>query len=798
MEWKNELWAQKPASKNFTNSVFGESKQVIEKNILASLVKARNFSKYELLLIDEHNFNDILHNPLLIEDMEKAARLSYAACKEDKRIFIHGDYDVDGLTASSILYTFFTRLGAKQVEVFIPNRIKDGYGISSRSLQAVQKFKAEFFITVDCGIRSVNEVTKIMDAGITTVVTDHHLPGEILPSPDALVDPHIYATYPCKDLCGAAVAFKLCQAIVQMFGLSKSLLKDLAAFAMLGTIADVMPLRDENRHIVNYGLTELTNGSLIGIRELIKSIKMDPQKLSAQDLAFRVCPRINAAGRMAENQIALDLLLCESEVEASELIANLETINTARVSEQNRAIKEIDEYIEDNPDILAKNVILIRNADWHQGVLGIIAARIQDKWKKPCLIFTEEIEVSCSEDRPAELVEKKILKGSGRSDGDFDLFRMISKISKFLYKFGGHKNACGLSVLESQWDEFTSACYIAADEEMDLITGGINIDELPNIVNYDFELSANALNIVEIMSLDILEPYGEQNKKAKFLIRNLQVSNIRELSKGKHIRMDLIVPSGSIAAIGFSLGEFSKLIKLGDKISLIGELEINEWAGIRSAQINIKNIAFHGEEETLIVRDALDSDAEFDYNIEDDEADFTVQMSSFLPENSREDAYADKKCLEKTSADKLLKGEALMNETLSNEKLNFTSTVSERNRNLLALLEQRKVVAKYNENIVAEDIYNFWNFLSAMLVNKAAIISLQRLQNIILANKGAVLILERLKNILEIFIEAELIQVITKIDKYTYYLDIQKSAERAKLSETNMAKKLIEAGVLEL
>lgn len=720
MNWKNDIWIQR---NNFENSnetsessdaLNGNSGQDVlnekiklEQDLLANLVLNRDFEKYDLYLIDKNNFLDILNDPFQMQGMDKAAKIAYEASINQKRVFIHGDYDADGLTSSSILYKFFTRLGLakEKIKVFIPNRLDDGYGLSQKTLPEVYDFNTELLVTVDCGIKSISEFAELKQAGIQCLLTDHHLPDETIPEADAVIDPHILGdSYPMRDLAGAGVAYKLCQAIVQKYNLDKSLLDDLAALAMIGTVADVMPLRNENRHIVNLGLQEIASGSLIAVRQMAKEMKLDPEKLTAENFGFSICPRINAAGRMGKNAVALDLLLCENLAEAGTLINNLEAINNERKKLQNETVKEIDAYLETHPELLKEPMILLKGDNWHTGILGIISARIQEKWQKSTIILgLDESEVSENNSR--------VFKGSGRSYGEFDLHRVMSKVDEYLYKFGGHKKACGLSVEEDRWDEFYKHAMQAAREELASSQSDNKLAKANKII-YDLEISPDAVNLVEAMSLEALEPFGEQNSKPVFLLNNLKVNGIRTIGKGKHLKLDFINNDQLLTGIAFNKGELINVIKAGDEVSLLANLEINRWKNNVEVQLNISELAFAEEARYLTWENLKDS----------------------------------------TDIEK--------------------------------------------DIIETEDIIAFWNILTKLNPKGSSLISLKRIQNFNRIAKDKYLGLDNLKYIMEIFEEMGLLRIDAELSEDSFYLSIQNSTQRAKISDTKIAKNLIKKGVL--
>ncbi len=593
MDWKNEIWLRKDS--------ISEDK-IIKEDLLTNLVVDREFTNYEIQLSYDTTLEEIYHDPFLMEGMEEAVSHIWDSLSEDRSILIYGDYDADGFTSTAIMFKFLKRIGFTNVDYLIPNRISEGYGLSEPTMDKILDINPDLLITVDNGIRSIEEIATLREAGIKVLLTDHHLPGEALPEADAMLDPHIETdNYPFSDLCGAGVALKLAQAVAKRYELNLSVLDELTALAMIGTIADVMPLRNENRHIVNVGLAELKNGALVGMQALAPLIGLDIEKIKARDIAFRLGPRINAAGRMGQNELSISLLLAEDIVEANVIAAELEKCNGERVKIQSDTLVEIEKYLEENSEILEEDIIVLKGESWHTGILGILAARIQDKFQKPTII--------CSIDADAKSESgSRLLKGSGRSEGSFNIFNVLTNSEEFLYRFGGHQNACGITVEEDIWDEFYETITAFAREEQarndaDL---GENLSTA-NIVLYDYELDINAVNVSEIMALDFLEPFGQENKEPLYLFKDVEVLNFRTLSNGKHLKISLKHGNGNVDGIGFSLGDFAQVIKPGDKITFLANLEINEWNNQYSAQANIKSILFPGEGEQIIAKYMIDS-----------------------------------------------------------------------------------------------------------------------------------------------------------------------------------------------
>lgn len=700
MDWQNEIWLERNTSPEFKSGVY-------TRDVLANLIIARDFNNYELRIVDQDELDTVYYDPFLMQDMDKAVERVHEAIENKESIVIHGDYDSDGFTSSSILYTFFRRLGHKDVSVFIPNRLEDGYGLSEHTVNKVLDLEPDLVITVDCGVKSNEEISYLKTKGVDTVVTDHHMPGKTLPEDSiATVDPHIDTdTYPFNDLCGAGVAFKLCQAYIKKYDLDASLLKDLAALAMIGTIADVMPLRDENRHIVKHGLREIKQGSLSGIRALIRHLNIDINKVRATDFAFRICPRINAAGRLANNDIALNLLLTDKR-DPEATIKAIEENNDLRKAEQDKALVEIEGYFREHPEILSEPLILLKGKTWHPGIIGIIAARIQDKWQKPCIV--------CTEDSLNSTEDNILLKGSGRSTGEFNLHKVVSAAKDYMVNFGGHQNACGLTVKLEDWPEFSKAILEAAEEETERLSA--DLSSKAKLLTYDLEIAPEAVNLVEAMSLKVLEPFGQDNPEPVFLIRDLPIKAISILSQGKHLKLDLDLDTAA-SAICFGFGPYYNILKDQKKLTVLAKLEINAWNGHQDPQLNVEAIAYPGEDKYLIA----------DY----------IDPEELAAEEAAE--YID-----------------------------------------------------------AEDLITFWELILDLTAGNEAIISLKRLQHIFTANTTKLLDIEKLRSILSIYVEAGLITILSKLDKYTYYLAMSKPESRAKLSNTDTAKELIKTGVLRL
>ena len=507
------------------------------------------------------------HDPFKMPDMEKAVERIIKAIDSKEKIIVFGDYDVDGITSITVLKSFFKDLGI-DVGEYIPNRLNEGYGLNKEAIEEIANEKYDLMITVDCGITGIEEVEYAKDLGIETIVTDHHEPGEELPKAVAVVDcKRKDNKYPFRELAGVGVAFKLCQALSQRLKLEeKEYLKYLDIVA-LGTISDIVPLKDENRVITKLGLMlikQTKNCGLIALLNLAGYRKIDSTAIS-----FGIAPRINACGRMGYANEALDLLLTNNMREATEKARNISKYNNDRQQYEKKiydeAIKQIDENRLEN-----LNSIVLGGDGWHHGVVGIVASKITDLYYKPCLLV-------CFEDGD------EIGKGSGRSIPGFDLHDALSRCKEILEGYGGHSMAVGLSIKRENISKLK--------EEFEIIAKEAHLEKMVSTIKIDCILNIDQIDIETVKSLDLLEPIGEANKMPIFAFKNLKIDSIRSLTEGKHIKLTLKSNNNTyINAIGFNLGYLVDEFVIGDKVDVAGNIEINSFNGTDSIQINLKDM----------------------------------------------------------------------------------------------------------------------------------------------------------------------------------------------------------------
>ena len=419
-------------------------------------------------------------------------------------------------------------------------------------------------ITVDCGISALEEIEYANLLGIETIITDHHEPGEIIPNAIAVVDAKRKDNkYPFNQLAGVGVVFKLIQAISKKLGLEEKEYLKYLDIVCVGTISDIVPLVDENRTIAKLGLKLIEVTKNIGLKTLLEM--SGHKKIDSFAISFGIAPRINACGRMGYAKEALNLFLSERIEEAKQIAEKLNTYNSQRQEVEKRIFDEAVEQIESSD--LKENVIVLGNENWHHGVIGIVASKITEIYFKPSILI-------CFEEENG--------KGSGRSVPGFDLYEALSKCNKHISRFGGHSMAIGITVEKNEFEDFKKDFQEYAKNN--------NINEIIPIINIDEEFSLKDISVRDVSELKLLEPFGEANKTPLFLCKNLKIHSIRALSEGKHLKLSLKDENFWIDAIGFNLGYLSEEYRIGDKVDVVGILEINQYNGRESIQINLKDI----------------------------------------------------------------------------------------------------------------------------------------------------------------------------------------------------------------
>ena len=509
-----------------------------------------------------------LSDPFSLKDMDKAVEIINNAVEEGKSICIFGDYDCDGITSTVMIYTYLQFLGAN-VSYYIPER-DEGYGMNKKAINYLAENDIELIITVDNGISAIEEAQLISDLGIQLVITDHHQPGNILPKADAIVNPHQKdCTSIFKNLCGAGVVLKLLAALDE--GSYENVFEQFGDIAAIGTIADVVSLKSENRYIVENGLKLLKNTENLGLIALMKEIGIYEKELSSTSVAFMLAPKINAAGRFASPKIAVDLFISEDIEEANILAKKLNQLNDERKKTEDTIVSEIEKQINENPDLTVKRVLVLSGENWHHGVIGIIASRIVERFGKPCFIITEEGEFS---------------RGSVRSFGNFSVYECLAYCSDLLEKYGGHLGAGGFSLKTEKIDLFKEKIEQYSKEffeEMPVFS--IEVDKL---------LLPDDLKIENVEGLSLLEPFGEGNRQPLFVILSAVVTSVDSISNGAHTKLQIKYGEVFLSALIFNVKYEDIIIKKDEKWDFIVSLEINNYMNKKSISLFVKDFRRSG------------------------------------------------------------------------------------------------------------------------------------------------------------------------------------------------------------
>lgn len=532
--------------------------------LLAQILVNRGITEEkEIRTFLEPTRNDF-YDPFLLPDMEKAVDRTIEAINNQEKVMIFGDYDVDGITSVTVLKKFLKERGL-ETGYYIPNRLEEGYGLNKEAVEKIIEQGYTLIITVDCGISGIEEIEECNKLGVQTIVTDHHEQGENIPNAYAVIDAKRKDNkYPFRELAGVGIVFKLIQAISTKLNLEeKEYLKYLDIVAV-GTISDIVPLINENRVIAKLGLMLIKMTKNIGLRELI--IASNYKQIDSNTISFGIAPRINACGRMGHQEEALKLFLTDNIVEAKEITNKLNKYNSERQEKEGNIFKQALEKLQ-TENIENRNTIVLGGDNWYHGVIGIVASKLTESFFKPTILVCFEGEDG---------------KGSGRSIPSFDLHEALSYSGNYLEKFGGHAMAVGLTLKKENFESFKEKFEEFAEQK--------NIKQIIPTIKIDCEISKNDLKLETVEELKKLEPFGEKNQRPCFVYKGLKINSIRALSEGKHLKLSLRDDNQLIDAIGFNLGHLADEFLIGDKVDIVGILEINEYNGIKKVQINLKDI----------------------------------------------------------------------------------------------------------------------------------------------------------------------------------------------------------------
>ena len=503
-----------------------------------------------------------LADPFRMRDMDLAAARVGLAMARGERIAVFGDYDVDGITSTCLLTDFLRRHGADCIP-YIPGRLEEGYGLNPIAIRYLHEQGVQLIITVDCGITAVSEASLCKELGIELVITDHHECKDILPEAVAVVDPHRPdCGYPHKTLCGVGVAFKLAAALC---GSQEEVLADYADLVCLGTVADVMPLLGENRVFVSRGLESLAHTRRPGIAALMAEASCDPMSLSASAIGFMLAPRINAAGRMGQIELAIELFLTDDPVRASEVAQALCELNRTRQTVETEIFRQAVSML---PQGEIPEAIVLAEESWHQGVVGIVASRMAEEYCCPTFLICLDGDHG---------------KASSRSYGGFNLFSALSALSPLLESYGGHELAAGFTINRRNIPAFR--------EQISALAARFYTDDTPRtVLDIDCAIPPELLTVRSIDSLNALEPCGSGCPKPVLMMENMTVDRISLVGGGRHMRLRLRQGRHVLNAIYFSANPETASIQPGDLVDVAFTPQVNEFRGERSAQMNVLDI----------------------------------------------------------------------------------------------------------------------------------------------------------------------------------------------------------------
>ncbi len=515
-----------------------------------------------------------LYSPHRLKDVDLAADILSEKIKAQKKIRIVGDYDIDGVCSTYILYQALTRLGAV-ADYEIPDRIKDGYGINQQIVDQAAKDRVDTILTCDNGISAVAQMARAKELGMTVIITDHHEISQedgkdILPRADAIVNPRQKdCGYPWKEICGAVVAYKLIQVLYEKAGVPVKEWKDMVEFAAIATVGDVMRLQDENRILVKEGLKHIPWTESVGLKKLIEKNNLDSSSLSAYHIGFVIGPCLNAGGRLQTAKLALRLLLCRDEEEADRLALELKSLNDQRKSMTVQGLTEASQQVEQHYG--NDKVLVVYLPQCHESLAGIIAGKLREKYHKPSFVLTKGAEG---------------IKGSGRSIESYHMFQALTGVKELLTKFGGHPMAAGLSLEEKNVESFRRELNRQADLTEE--------DFIPRIW-IDVPLPISYVSEKLIKELELLEPFGQGNEKPQFAQKDLTIRSARVVGKNRNaIKLSLVTPEGTpMEGMAFAEGDLF-LQEMGDStvMDAIYYPGINEYNGRRSLQVVIKEWRF--------------------------------------------------------------------------------------------------------------------------------------------------------------------------------------------------------------
>jgi len=539
---------------------------------LANLMVQRGITNFEEARSFFRPSLDNLHDPFLMKDMNIAVDRISSAIYKNEKILIYGDYDVDGTTSVALLYSFLRNI-YPNIDFYIPDRYKEGYGISSRGIDYAHANNCKLMITIDCGIKAVEKIKYASSLGLDVIICDHHFPGDTIPDATAVLDPkQPGCNYPYRDLSGCGVGFKLIQAYSRVNGIAFEELVQYLDLVAISIASDIVPLTGENRIMAHFGLLQLNENPRMGIAKIIKDSEIR-KRISIEDIIFKIGPRINAAGRMESGNKAVELMISEDGLLAEEMSREIGNCNRDRRSVDRNITTEALRMISADPRHLNARTTVLYSPGWHKGVIGIVASRLIETHYRPTVILTES---------------NGFATGSARSVTGYDLYQAIETCSDLLESFGGHMYAAGLTMKKENIALF-------AERFEEVVSKTIAEDQMVPQIVIDMELSFGDITEKFHRILEQFQPFGPDNLAPIFMTRNVYDTGAGRVvgQSAEHLKLDLCseaTGTSSIPAIAFGQGNMLPVIKEGHPIDVCYSVEMNEFKGIRNLQLNIRDI----------------------------------------------------------------------------------------------------------------------------------------------------------------------------------------------------------------
>ncbi|MGB1038552.1 MAG: single-stranded-DNA-specific exonuclease RecJ [Bacteroidia bacterium] len=568
MSAKDKIWKQKSApDQSVVDTLISE---VNAPPLIAKMLAQRGVDSVDKVKKFFNPRIGDMYDPFLMKDMDKAIERIQRAQEKNEGVLIFGDYDVDGTTSVALAYSFF-KDKFLQIDYYIPDRYKEGYGVSTAGIDYAKENDLCLIIALDCGIRSVDKVAYAKEKGIDFIICDHHLPGSELPDAVAVLDPkRSDCEYPYKELAGCGIGLKLAQAYCEVNGLDQKEYLQYLDFATLSIASDIVPITDENRIIAHYGLKIINQQPRVGLRKLIE-VSLNKEELSIGDLVFYLGPRINAAGRMDDAKSAVKMLIAENEETADEYAQELHSQNASRKLVDQKITADFQEIVSKNPDLLERKTHVFYKEDWHKGVVGIAASRAIELYYRPTVILTKSGD--------------GMLAGSARSVKGFDVHAALEKCSHYLEQFGGHMYAAGMTLKLENLNAFRQAFEQVGKEMLDE-------EMLTPKVYYDAEIGINDVSDKMLVIVQKMAPFGPANMTPVFYANGLSDDGTGKIigKTMEHIRLNVKRDNDSIAAVGFGMADKFTDIKKADSFEACFQINENVFRGNRSLQLMLKDI----------------------------------------------------------------------------------------------------------------------------------------------------------------------------------------------------------------